>query len=351
MHFRFAGTVRGFLLQTGHSPEIKCGGPHAVVVQLRCATEEEVRSGHAERTTFCIVRSQWEISAKNREAFDSLARRQLPDGWQRVEGWDLQVDEQGRFRGVSIVWLELLPPAFQDFARQVNRELTEKARRIIGLVRWRQNQPGPHNPLGQVSFMWSADGVAWNHMPQSFMVISEVIRGIRTDQGLAGEIERLVSEVGDEPVGHKLFREAWENRASDRRSSLLIGIAAAEVGFKDFVVGLVPDAQWVVENCPSPPLVTMLREYLPLLPAKGTIARKVIAPPKVEILDVLTKGVQLRNKVTHASASEPRYETLEEVLLAVRDVLWLLDYYRGFTWALDNIREEVRRELGVAASS
>ena len=65
----------------------------------------------------------------------------------------------------------------------------------------------------------------------------------------------------------------------------------------------------------------MLRDYLPLLPVKNTIGGRVLPPPQDEILNVLTKGVQLRNKVTHTGAAEPKYETLEEVLLAVRDVL------------------------------
>jgi hypothetical protein len=36
---------------------------------------------------------------------------------------------------------------------------------------------------------------------------------------------------------------------------------------------------------------------------------------------------------------------LKELLLAIRDLLYLLDFYCGFEWALDQIRDEVRQEM------
>jgi hypothetical protein len=188
-------------------------------------------------------------------------------------------------------------------------------------------------------------------MPQALRPVVEAPPAIRPGEELLFAIMGIINDERDEPVGHKLFREAWKNKASDRRSSLLMGIAAAEVGFKHCVTALVPQTDWLVEQVPSPPLVTMLRDYLPLLPAKNTIGGKVLPPPKPEILDVLTKGVNLRNKVTHTGAAEPAYETVEEVLLAVRDVLWLLDFYRGHGWALGYVRPEVREKMVVAAAT
>jgi hypothetical protein len=188
-------------------------------------------------------------------------------------------------------------------------------------------------------------------MPAAFRSVTEATSAIQASEALVSEIVDLLTLEGDEPIGHKLFREAWNNRLSDPRSSLLMAIAAAEVGFKHFATVLVPDTEWLVENMPSPPLVPMLRDYLPRLPAKKSFAGKVLPPPEKEILDVLKKGVLLRNKLAHTAPPEPSYETLEEVLLAVRDVLWLLDYYRGFGWALSNVRPEVRTKMEQASTS
>src|SRR5918992_486833 len=48
---------------------------------------------------------------------------------------------------------------------------------------------------------------------------------------------------------------------------------------KNFVAELVPDAEWLVEEAPTPPLVSMLKNYLPKLPAKSTIEGGVLPPP------------------------------------------------------------------------
>jgi hypothetical protein len=162
--------------------------------------------------------------------------------------------------------------------------------------------------------------------------------------GFSEEIARLLQDSNEQPLGHELFREAWQNRRTNPRSSLLLGIAAAEVGLKECIAVLVPGAEWLVQNAPTPPVVNMLTDYLPSLTAKYDFAGKVLPPPKL-ILDELKKGVKLRNDVTHKGAEPPKPESLENILLAVQDLLWLLDYYCGFVWALEHTRQEIRESL------
>lgn len=68
-------------------------------------------------------------------------------------------------------------------------------------------------------------------------------------------------------------------------------------------------------------------------------------PPPRRIRAVLGEGVELRNRIAHVGSVDLGRDRLEEILLAVRDVLWLLDYYQGSTWALEHIRPETRKEL------
>jgi len=135
------------------------------------------------------------------------------------------------------------------------------------------------------------------------------------------DVIALVSSGSSEPLSHELLREAFDQAPTNPRSALLVGIAAAEVGFKGLVLELAPQTEWLVETVPSPPLVMMLREYMPRLPVKLKIDEKV---PKIpdNVLGTLQNGVQARNKTTHATRSKPLdSETLKELLLTVRDLL------------------------------
>jgi hypothetical protein len=208
---------------------------------------------------------------------------------------------------------------------------------------------GQHNPFSHRDMLWSPDGTEWTRLPGFASVSISISGGIPPlSNSTREEIQALVQAGNTEPLGHELYREAWEQQGSNPRSALILGIAAAEAGFKQFLGILVPHARWLAENAPSPPLVVMLEKYLPTLPVRNTFAGRVLAPPP-DILNTLRKGVglrnELRNELTHRGVASLEHDTLEAVLSAVRDVLWLLDYYSGFAWAINNITEETRRYL------
>lgn len=345
MRFKLLYSVEDLRLDGEYFIKDPCG--NGVDVLLRKSTEEEVKQDHKQNKSFCL--GTWEQTPSDRiqSVFADLERRQMPEGWNRNHWSRSSVDAEGRIKENHGVHLGLFPHAFQDFARSVNKTLNRTCERIVKAIRWRYDIGGPPRSLARVSFKWTADDSTWHDMPYDFGASVEVLNGFRPGPTTAETLTGIL-RTRDEPVGHELFREAWNNRTSNPRSSLLMGIAAAEVGFKECVADLAPGAAWVVENSPSPPLVAMLSDYLPTLPARCTIGGKVIPPPKKEILDVLrNKGVNLRNKVTHTGAPAPETGTLKEILLAVKDVLWMLDYYRGDEWALQNVRPEIRKLMGV----
>ena len=124
-------------------------------------------------------------------------------------------------------------------------------------------------------------------------------------------------------------------------------MAAAELSVKYCISTLVPDAKWLATNLPSPPLIRMLKEYLPKLPTRCKVDGQVKIPP-AEILDTLEKGVTIRNQLSHAGLSNPSIEVVEEILQAVHDLLWLIDFYTGSEWAFNFLRPETRARLSVA---
>ena len=153
---------------------------------------------------------------------------------------------------------------------------------------------------------------------------------------MSKQVVELATAGTEEPLGRQLFREAWSQKNSRPRSALVIGVAAAEVGFKKLVGSLVPQAQWLVDEAQTPALSKMLSKLLPTLPVKARFEGKSIRPPKALRLQ-LEKAVEHRNKLVHAGEPPPKWDELEEMLRAVNDFLWICDVYQGHVWAAKHI--------------
>lgn len=161
-------------------------------------------------------------------------------------------------------------------------------------------------------------------------------------------IDALLHQKLREPLGQELFREAWEQKYINPRSSLAIGISALEAGIKELVADLIPHAAWLARNAPTPPVYDILNDYLPKLPVKETVNGQVSVPP--ELLETVRKWVGRRNRMVHGNPENVEPKDLKELLLVVRDILWLLDYYRGSKWTIDYLRPQTRAALGIPAA-
>jgi hypothetical protein len=137
----------------------------------------------------------------------------------------------------------------------------------------------------------------------------------------------LTSEI-EEPTSEELLREAWTAHEVNPRSGLLLAVAAAEVGFKELVIDLVPEVRYLTLNVQSPPLVRLLKNSLPELPVRQGTA----TPAPQELRKVIEKAVEARNELAHQGKFDRLNVDLDEVLDAVRSVLHQFAYYRGFTW-------------------
>jgi hypothetical protein len=206
------------------------------------------------------------------------------------------------------------------------------------LFRWRQGvAEGPPDPCHTLKASYSNDGKTWREIM--------LVRGIKIRFGLTtcapedGVSEQVVEWANagtEEPLGRQLFREAWSQRDLRPRSALVIGVAAAEVGFKKLVGSLVPQAQWLVDEVQTPSLSKMLSKFLPTLPVKARFSEKSIRPPSA-LLRQLEKAIESRNKLVHAGEPPPKPDDLMEILRAVNDFLWICDLYQGHAWAARHI--------------
>ncbi len=231
-------------------------------------------------------------------------------------------------------------PATVAFLDDTLMELARLIVRFVTVFRWRVGLPeGPHNPFSNRRGYISKDGKIWREV--SLVRRGEVHWGIFTwpvaaASEICDEIVKLVSEGVEEPLGHQLFREAWNQRETNPRSSLVIGVAAAEVGLKKLIGSLVPNAAWLVDELQTPSFSKMLGKYLPTLPVRAHFQGTSICPPK-GLVKVLNNAIECRNKLVHAGKTPPHRLELEEMLRAINDFLWICDVYEGRAWAAKHV--------------
>jgi hypothetical protein len=250
-----------------------------------------------------------------------------------------------------------LPDVYRDFISTLHADMDRMASELFNVVRWRTGIVG--GPLALTSHWCS---MRWHDATKGNNVMGE--HGFLNRQMIAGgftlglpemqhadfgqecraAVEGLLQLQSTQPLYHDLFREAWQLQHDNPRSALVMGIAAAETGFKTALVDLNPSVTWIIENLPSPPLDRMLRDYMSQLPARTRINGEVRRPPS-SVITTIKQGIELRNKLVHGRQEQLTQETTRRTLEAVRDLLYMLDYYRGHEWALDRLSPDVATSL------
>jgi hypothetical protein len=167
---------------------------------------------------------------------------------------------------------------------------------------------------------------------------------ISSDEGKK-ELVELIESDQKPPIHHNLYREAWALRINNPRGSIVIGISSLEVAVRNIFRLLKPDVSWIVNEVEqAPPVVDLLIQELPHLPAIKTINGNVLSPPD-DIMTEIKNGIASRNMIVHRGLNPLSETSLVEKLSAIRDVLWLIDYYCGHEWAYNFMRHSTRKSL------
>jgi hypothetical protein len=341
MYFRLEYTIREFSLPSGETLLFEVQDVHSVQVQIRAPNEQEQELGHKTQHAFCTAHVELDVSAKNQEVFERIEKNEIIED---VAEWRQKYKDQNG-KEIILPSIEEFPEHYKAFLGQVNRELSDSSRLVINAMRWRTNTLGPHNAISTRGLSWSRDKYFWHPAPSSFSIrILDTSSTVRISEEAKEDIKNIIKEKQQEPVHHELFREAWGQRNGNPRSSLVTGLSALEVAIKVTIGSLIPGTSWLVENLPSPPVTRLLSEYLPNLPAVNTINGKVLPPPK-PIIELIKKAVNIRNQIAHIGGKSPNDQTLDQILEAIRDVIWLLDYYCGHAWAYSHISKETKLAL------
>ncbi len=279
--------------------------------------------------------AEFDPSEKIAAAFKTLDERRLPDNSPAREDWPRDFDyitEDLKIEGNYIVPGSILSAGLMDFVGQTEGVLRIATRIVFENVRWRLAFLGPHDPVQFGISYWSLDGDSWEHLPSiTHLSLGDSIVP-RIDKS-EGDIQELVDAEAREPLAHALWHEASQQRGTNPRSAILIGLAALEVGIKHYATKCVPDAEWLVKEVPSPPIERLLRDFLPGLPLVD--GGSAFEAPDDETLATIRKGVTIRNEVTHKGVKTLKPDTVGQVLSTVRRLLWQLDAAAGMAWAAE----------------
>jgi hypothetical protein len=252
-----------------------------------------------------------------------------------------QISSHRRLAGTPYLLPDTVDARYDAAIGAGYRTVERRLEQVGSLLRWRFGMYGDDEIFGslRVHVIGSEQG------DQELRALGEVAMGDDRSgipSGGLAEMRELVLAGGDEPLAHQLWREAWNLRLSNPRSALVIGIAAAEVGFKQLVAELVPSARWLVQELQTPPLVAMIKHYLAELPIRATVRGRERCPPHLR--GVLDAAIKDRNRLVHRGSTPS--VNLHGTLLAVRDLLYLFDLYAGNEWARQHLSDETLEAVG-----
>jgi hypothetical protein len=243
----------------------------------------------------------------------------------------------------AIEAMESAPNELLDFFQPITTELLAAASRVVQTMRWVLNLTSSGRPVSAPHFSWSYDAQEWWPVSAHDSPINPLGEGdVVILSSTTGVVQAVLGREGfGEPLGRQLLYEAVDLLEANPRAALVLAIVAAEVGLKDFAGGGAPERTWLLSEVATPPIVKMIREYLPILTDTRTHDGRVM--PKA-MTSTLQRGVERRNEIVHRGLDAPDEEDLRELIETVNDFLYALDWLAGHKWAFGRMREETQRE-------
>lgn len=267
-----------------------------------------------------------------------------------LDGERVLIDANGKItKGYSPTW-DMLPDDLRELGQQVDTFLREVSERFMQLLRWQQKADGPvaifEERARSPVIYWKTTQDQYHLAPlpkqEPIVIIGDPSGGLKWDEGYEKDFKHLWSDEGArEPLGHQLLREALEVRHQNSRSALLIAYSALEVGLKQHISECAPDAAWLAMFSPSPPLLKMLRDYLPQLHSdKPSFTNWKDAK---KLLNKVNGFTEDRNRLAHRG--ETIVGSLDEYLTITSDLLYAFDVFEGREWAKSKVSRSFRATM------
>ncbi len=331
MYFKAHYVIYELIVPNDTPLEYELSKPYPIKITITNPPREDLekRSNFDRGFSYCDVFATREISEKLLKDFKKVEIQWINSNKEHIPLNQIKVTKN-----------------YKDYLQSIAEELGNTAIKLIGLIKWINNSLGPHGSFGEPGVSWSIDNDKWYHSPIKFMsFLTKHVKTLNLETDKKKTLVNYLNKGITEPGCYELFREAWDLRASDPRSSLVIGVASVEVGVKTVIIKLNPLSKWLMDEIQTPYIIKIIKNYLKELPEIKKINNNVIFPKSI------IKTIQImndeRNKIVHAGSRPPNSKDLENMLEDIRDFLHLLDYYCGFDFALSFIRPEKLQEIGL----
>lgn len=249
---------------------------------------------------------------------------------------------------------DIIPSGFANTISELRNKFDIEGRKFISVLRWRLDQSYRDHDISPSRYQFSLNQKNWYLVPKGGPDVRLVGWSFVPAHPLAETIKEEIlsfydkSDASGEPFYHPLFRDAWSQQEDNPHSAIVMGIATIESAIKHCISQLKPEIEWFLEEMNTPPIDAMLSRYLPQLVTKTHDRRPATVPDKLR--KIVKKGVNARNKIVHTGVipdtkgfklyHQDLKGATEELLLSVKDLLWLFDYYQGNPWAISYIRPE-----------
>ncbi len=343
LHFKLIYYINNWMLPIDELKfEVKL--QHSVKVRLvKCTSNEAGKIRYINKTA-CIAEMSKTPNKSNKNIFEDILNRKYTKSKDTL--YCCQIVKNENNEDVFIPNINDFPLSFVDFVKQTETELFEAIKKVIFNLRWVCDMKGPLNPFSERNLFFSVDEKQWYPMPSNYSIEGRIVL---PDTKLNKVAESIVNDNIEkqinEPIYHSLFREAWDLKLSNNRSSMIIAITSIEVAVKYLIEKIAPEASWFIQNTQSPPIYKIFKEYIPKLDFPNKINGKALLFPE-SIISKIQIWVSQRNQLTHAGKDALSGALLNEMLLSVKDILHIIDFNCGHNWAISSIRKETLLEIG-----
>ena len=239
-----------------------------------------------------------------------------------------------------------LEKSYVSYFQSLLEEMVSAATNVFALAGWRVGSALDLSDLpDKAKLHWSENNKLWHRLlirrNSGFITMGGAVQ---SSEDVGDELENLIKQGEKAPVYRTFIDQAMNNYKLD--SSLVMAVAALEIAVKNTIQKVHPETDWLLREIPSPPVLKILRDYIPTLNSPFIDDEDGLVAPQ-ELLEEIQKAVNARNDIVHKGSidwsEKRRYESIVKMELVIR---WL-EYFQGHIWSPSRTRQILNQGLVV----